>query len=117
VQRLQSRDASSPTLDGWVVGWLQGCWVLAGMFGARRNAHWSEDFGARQNVLVLAGMFGARKNSHWLEHPDACNAFTSHERFKFLYTYTQTANKHPGRVCVSMQRLGVRACQTGCVLP
>jgi hypothetical protein len=74
----------------WVVGWLQGCWVLA-------------------------GMFGARKNSRWLEHPGACNTFTSHERFKFLYTYTQTANKHPGRICVSRQRLDVRACQTGCV--
>jgi hypothetical protein len=93
-----------------MVRWSRECLVLA------ETPIGCICFGARQNVLVLARMLGARKNSHWLEHPDACNAFTSHERFKFLYTYTQTANKHPGRICVSRQRLDVRACQTGCVL-
>jgi hypothetical protein len=106
--------------------------VVAGMFGGRQNSHWLEyfalaglvaalflviarTFGGRQNAHWPED-FGGRKNSYWLQPPAACNASTGHEGFKFLYMYTQTANRHLGRIRVLRQRRDVCACQTGCLL-
>jgi hypothetical protein len=61
-------------------------------------------------------MFSARKNSYWLQPPAACNASTGYKGFKFLHMYTQTANRHLGRICVLRQRQDACACQTGCLL-
>jgi hypothetical protein len=74
------------------------------VLGARKNVWWSPKVLLVAFILVVARMFGGRKNSYWLQPPAACNASTGHEGFKFLHMYTQTANRHLGRICVLRQR-------------